>query len=180
MNERMTPSEGIESRAELLNRALAEHEGSLIRYACSIVHDLERARDVVQDTFIKLYQQEPAHVNTHLKSWLFTVCRNRALDVLRKEKRIVGMEDGQAENVRSDSPDPARALERKDAARMAMSLLDRLSPNQQEVIRLKFQNDLSYKEISEVTHLSVSNVGFLLHTGLKRLREILSRQATEA
>ena len=48
-----------------------------------------------------------------------------------------------------------------------------LPDNQQEVIRLKFQNDLSYREISEITGLSVSNVGFLLHVGIKRLREIM-------
>ena len=54
-----------------------------------------------------------------------------------------------------------------------MRLLDRLPDNQQEVIRLKFQNDLSYREISEITGLSVSNVGFLLHVGIKRLREIM-------
>jgi RNA polymerase sigma-70 factor (ECF subfamily) len=46
-----------------------------------------------------------------------------------------------------------------------------LPKNQQEVIRLKFQHGLSYKEISTVTNLSVTNVGFLIHTGLKVLRE---------
>ena len=50
-------------------------------------------------------------------------------------------------------------------------MLARLPENQQEVIRLKFQQGLSYKEISSVTGLSVTNVGFLIHTGLKRLRE---------
>jgi RNA polymerase sigma-70 factor (ECF subfamily) len=46
-----------------------------------------------------------------------------------------------------------------------------LPDNQQEVIRLKVQNGLSYREISEVTGLSVSNVGFLLHKGIKTIRE---------
>jgi RNA polymerase sigma-70 factor (ECF subfamily) len=51
-----------------------------------------------------------------------------------------------------------------------MRYVERLPENQREVIRLKFQSDLSYKEIAEITNLSVSNVGFLLHTGIKRLR----------
>ena len=42
------------------------------------------------------------------------------------------------------------------------------------MIRLKFQHGLSYKQIAEVTQLSVSNVGFLIHTGLKALRERLN------
>ena len=54
-------------------------------------------------------------------------------------------------------------------------MLDRLPKNQREVVYLKFQCDLSYKEISEITKLSVTNVGFLMHTALKNLRkEVLS------
>lgn len=68
-------------------------------------------------------------------------------------------------------PHDAAAL--GDSGAKVMRLLDRLPDNQQEVIRLKFQNDLSYREISEITGLSVSNVGFLLHVGIKRLREIM-------
>ncbi len=49
-----------------------------------------------------------------------------------------------------------------------------LPANQQECIRLKFQHGLSYKQISQVTDLSVTNVGFLIHTGLKTLRKQLS------
>jgi RNA polymerase sigma factor (sigma-70 family) len=50
-------------------------------------------------------------------------------------------------------------------------LLDSLPKNQREVVYLKFQCDLSYKEISEVTRLTVSNVGFLIHTALKNIRK---------
>ena len=50
----------------------------------------------------------------------------------------------------------------------------RLPRNQSEVLRLKFQNDLSYQEIADITGLSPGNVGFLIHTGLKRLRSLLA------
>jgi RNA polymerase sigma-70 factor (ECF subfamily) len=51
-----------------------------------------------------------------------------------------------------------------------LRLIDRLPANQQEVVRLKFQNGFSYKEISRITELSVSNVGFLIHTAVTRMR----------
>ena len=66
---------------------MVEFESPLIGYAATILNDPDRARDVVQDTFIRLCQQDPGKVRDHLKSWLFTVCRNRALDLLRKDKR---------------------------------------------------------------------------------------------
>ena len=68
---------------------------------------------------------------------------------------------------------PGAAAEQKDSMARVLQQLDRLPDNQQDVIRLKFQNELSYREISEITGLTVSNVGFLLHVGLKRLRELM-------
>ena len=60
-------------------------------------------------------------------------------------------------------------------ARFFLDLLEQLPGNQQEVIRLKFQNGLSYREISGITGLSVSNVGVLIHYGLKAIRQKVCR-----
>jgi RNA polymerase sigma factor (sigma-70 family) len=163
----------VDTRDEFVERALAEFEGPLIGYAMGIVKDLERARDVVQDTFIRLYQQDREKVSRGLKTWLFTVCRNRALDILRKEKRMVELDDAAALRIVSDEADPGDATDWDERVAQVMSALDRLSENQREVIRLKFQQGLSYKEITDVTGLTSGNVGFLLHTGLKRLRSML-------
>lgn len=148
----------------------------MIGYATTFVSDLDRARDVVQDTFIRLYDQEPGKVTDGLKSWLYTVCRNRALDLLRREKRLVSMDDDAWRETRSTAPDPSETLENNEKRNEVMRYLERLPENQREVIRLKFQADLTYKEISDVTGLTVSNVGFLLHTGLRRLRTLMEPQ----
>ena len=74
--------------------------------------------------------------------------------------------------------EPSAAAERRDTLGRVLQMLDRLPDNQQEVIRLKFQGGLSYKEISTVTGHSVSNVGFLIHRGVKTLRERLHRVET--
>ena len=165
-----------DEREELVHRALIEFESALIGYAASIVKDEGRAKDVVQDTFIKLYEQDPEKVKESLKAWLFTVCRNRCFDIIRKEKRMVNIEDDQLTVIRDAGDDPSRAAERADEHSNVIKFLDRLPENQREVIRLKFEGDMSYKEISQVTQLSVSNVGFLIHAGIKRLRGLLSDQ----
>ena len=165
-----------DEREELVHRALIEFESALIGYAASIVKDEDRAKDVVQDTFIKLYEQDPEKVKGSLKAWLFTVCRNRCFDIIRKEKRMINVEDDQLTVIQDDGDDPSRAAERADEHSNVIKFLDRLPENQREVIRLKFEGDMSYKEISQVTQLSVSNVGFLIHAGIKRLRGLLSDQ----
>ena len=64
--------------------------------------------------------------------------------------------------------------ERRDSARQIQQLVAHLPANQQEVIRLKVEGGLSYREISDLTGLSISNVGYLLHTGLKSIRTRLA------
>ena len=158
----------------MVEAAHREFEGPLIGYAAGLLSgDWERARDVVQDTFLKLYQQDPASVHGRLKSWLYTVVRNRAIDIIRKEKPMTVTSAETFESMDDWRPDPAAAAERSETHAELLRLVERLPENQREVIRLKFQGDLSYKEISEITDLSVSNVGFLLHTGIKRLRTLM-------
>lgn len=73
--------------------------------------------------------------------------------------------------VRDNSPGPSAALQTRESLSQVSQLMAELSDNQQEVIRLKFQAGMSYKEISAVTGLSTSNVGFLLHTAIQTLRK---------
>ncbi len=151
---------------------LERYERPLLQYAASICGNAENARDVVQDTFVRLARHGAPEAE-HLAPWLFTVCRNRALDWRRKEDRIMPMnhEPHDAETA-ADAPSPAASLQQKETAERLAVLLEHLSENQREVIRLRFQCDLSYREISEITQLGVSNVGFLIHTGLKKLRQL--------
>ena len=167
----MRPETG--ANAERVHEALARFERPLTRYALRLTGDLETARDVVQDTFLRLCTADQLGIENHLAPWLFTVCRNRALDVVRKEQRSTPLTDAAAAGQPSRDPAPSAVAEWHEAADRLADLLERLPANQQEVIRLKFQHGMSYKEISGVTGLSVSNVGFLLHTGIKTLRRLL-------
>ncbi len=158
------------ARQDWVRSQMREHEGALIRYAASITGDLEQARDVVQDTFVRLCAQQPGRLQGHATEWLFTVCRNRALDVRRKESRMQPLCDNQLAGCASADPPPSDAAEQGEARSQALALLETLPDNQREVIRLKFQNGLSYREISRITNLSVSNVGVLIHTAIKTMR----------
>lgn len=163
----------VETREQFVERALAEYESPLVGYAYGFVHDVERARDIVQDTFIRLCQQDVAKVKDGLKTWLFTVCRNRALDILRKDSRLTALDDTHLRSRISEGAGPDHALDHAERVAEVMRFLDRLSENQRTVILMKFRDGLSYQEIVDQTGLSSGNIGFLIHTGLKRLRELL-------
>ncbi len=165
------PDSHATTTGETLSGAFALHHAPLLRYATRLVGDADRAQDVVQDTFVRLMAQPADKVDGHLVEWLFTVCRHRAVDVLRQEGRMKSLDalPSDALPIAAD-PRPGATLERTETHDALLRLVDRLPPNQQEVVRLKFQNNFSYEEISRITALSVSNVGFLLHTALRRLR----------
>lgn len=160
-------------RSAWIRESVSRYEEPLLRFALRITGDRERARDVVQDTFLRLCSQSRARIGNHVLPWLYKVCRNRALDVAKKEGRMSLMETGQLETRESPEPSPASLAERRDDERRVTQLIASLPDKQQEVLRLKFRNDLSYREISEITGLSVSNVGFLIHTGVQTLRRQL-------
>lgn len=163
--------------SSLVSDAVARHQAPLLRYATRLLHgDADRARDVVQDAFVRLLAQPPAEVDGHVAEWLFTVCRNRATDCLRKEGRMSFFAEGQVERLTAPEPRPGATLERAEQHAAVLQLVDRLPRNQQEVVRLKFQNGFSYQEISRITSLSVTNVGFILHTALKTLRRQMAAQ----
>jgi RNA polymerase sigma-70 factor (ECF subfamily) len=163
---------------EWLQDAMQRYAGILVRYVTGILNDPERARDVVQDAFIRLCRERRAAVEERLPEWLHTVCRNRALDILRKEKRMRPLEESSLQAEPCASPSPAVQTENRDLHDKVLSLLSALPRNQQEVVRLKFQSGLSYAEISRVTSLTVTNVGFLIHTALKTLRKQLHAENT--
>ena len=162
-----------EPSEDFVMNAVVKYESQLIAYAMGYLRDVERSKDVVQDVFIRLFQQDADKVREELKGWLYTVCRNRALDVLRKEKRVVEMREGMLESVRAVECDPREVALQEERAERIGGMVDRLSDRQQEVVRLRFQSGLSYREISKKTGMTTGNVGFHLHHGLRRLRDLL-------
>ena len=153
--------------------ALGAHEGKLLAFALRITGDADRARDVVQETFLALCKQRREDVEARLVEWLYSVARNEALDVLRKDGRM-GAESVNEVEVASVDASPAAVLEVREESSRVIGLLAHLPAKQREVLRLKFQAGLSYREIANVTGHSIGNVGFLVHVGLKSLRERLA------
>ena len=163
-----------------IDAVVADYERPLVRYAERLLGDLDRARDVVQDVFLRCLQQDPEQLGSGLRAWLYTVCRNRAFDVLRKEARMSTRDEAGLLPLAGDAPPPEQHLQKEEAAAGALAQLATLPERQQEVLRLKFQGGLSYKEIAAVTEHSVSYVGVLIHQGMKTLRMRLAGAGPEA
>ncbi|MEE8154283.1 MAG: sigma-70 family RNA polymerase sigma factor [Phycisphaerales bacterium] len=157
---------------------LDRYESHLIAYAARITGDTERARDIVQDVFVRFCQTDHSSLDGHIGRWLFTVCRNRALDVRRKEGRMKLLTaDDVATNQQPIAPPRPSSSDSNSAANM-LEALATLPERQQEVLRLKFEGGLTYEEIAGVLSSTAGNVGVLIHTAIKTLRKQLTPNQT--
>ena len=156
--------------SEWVTQIVEQYQDRLVRYAQRIVGDPQAANDVVQDTFVKLCGEDAERLQSVVAPWLYRVCRNRAFDVRKKERRMIPANVAETSEPLATTHSPEHTASVMDEAAKALQALSQLSDSQQEVIRLRIEHGLSYGQISEITELSVSNVGYLLHTGLKTLR----------
>ncbi len=166
-------TDGPGSRAAWIGAALERFEQPLLRYALRYTGNAELAREVVQDTFLRLCEADRARVDGHLTAWLYTVCRNRALDVRKKETRMNPLAEEQARAYPSRGPSPGAVAAGNEVHERVLAAVQSLPDREQEAFRLKFQDDLSYREISQVMGVSLGTVSKLVTTALDALRHEL-------
>ncbi len=156
---------------------LERYEAPLLRYAGR--YNRAAAQDIVQETFLRLVRESrapapsdapsdaPPAAIEHLSAWLYRVTRNLAIDQARKEERMERREQWTAvsEVQRPAAPD----VETRELVDVVDQKLHGLPPKERDVLILKIQEQKSYREISSITGLSTSNVGYLIHKGLKSL-----------
>jgi RNA polymerase sigma-70 factor (ECF subfamily) len=165
------------SPEEIIEQALAEYELPLMRYAREITGNPDSARDAVQETFLRLSRQDVVSLEPRLAPWLFHVCRNCSLDFRRKIIRMPTVPDSTHIQSESSEPDPSSATVAKEDYSLIRSLVDSLPSRHRELVVLRFNSDLSYQQISEVTGLTVSNVGAHLHAAIGKLRRMWNESA---
>ena len=151
-----------------LERLVETHFGLFYSIAWQMLHDAHAAEDAVSESVLKALRKAPGMTDTsNAKAWLATIVRNTSLDMLRKRKQTIPLQDvaeateicGQVQHIDNDT------LESLSAAMMA------LPEDQREIIQLRFLDELSPKEIGQRLSLKPSAVSMRLRRSLEKLRE---------
>lgn len=148
------------------------YQGLLLRYAARMLTSRASAEDVVQNAFLKCasHWKGPMRPSDDLVAWLYRVVHNEALDQIRRERRRWSLHRRHAEEQpETVEPGAGRPAEPSDAAAAAAAALAILSERERHLVTLKVYEEKSYKEIAELTGLSIGNVGFILHGAMKKL-----------
>ncbi len=165
---------------ETIEQLFEALESPLLSYAMRFTGDREVAEDIVQESFMRLHAQfnevrEP-------RPWLYRTVHNLALNHQRDTSKIVPLvkpgdeETGSpASDVADPLPLPDEQIARWEGIGLVRLSLATLDERSRELVRLKFNEGLSYKEISSRTGLTIGHVGYLLHHALKAVADELAR-----
>ena len=167
------------SGGETIEGLFAALESPLLSYALRLTGERGVAEDVVQEAFMRLHAQfdgvrEP-------RRWLYRTAHNLALNHRRQAGKIVPLapqaqdEPGVAVEAADPLPLPDEQIARWEGIGLVRLCLGTLDERSRELVRLKFNEELSYKEISTRTGLNVGHVGYLLHHALKAIADELAR-----
>ncbi len=157
--------------ADWVTQIFDQFEVRLVAYVHRRIGDLDLARDIVQEAFTKLCQESWPDIKDRAIPWLYTTCRNRSIDISRREGRmpVTHKQDvGQIVDQRHRSP--SSTMETTEQVDCLRAHLGNLSSQQQEILRLRLQDGLSYREIATVTGLTTTNVGYHIHQAITQLR----------
>ena len=159
--------------ADAIDRLVDRYERPLLAYACRMLGgDWQGAQDAVQETFLRLCREDHRKIESRVAAWLFSVCRTRVIDMQRTQHATPI--DASQLPVEDPAPDAAQVVTDAEDKVHLDQLVHELSPRQQEVLRLRLQAGLSYREIADVTGLTIGNVGFHLHQAVRNLRDALA------
>jgi RNA polymerase sigma factor (sigma-70 family) len=149
----------------------------LLHFALQILQDEEEAKDVLQDTFLKLWQKrDELEKVENIQAFAIRMIRNRCLDVIRT-RRTVSMEVVKKHQLRDQDSSDTDGLEFSDSVSLVKQIISGLPDLQRTVIQLRDIEQLEYEEIAEATEMNVNAIRVNLSRARKKVRdEILKIQ----
>jgi len=151
-----------------------EYQPPIYRYIYRLTGEVEIARDLTSEVFHRFLQAirnggGPEH---HLSAWLYRAAHNAVVDHYRRRERQQHLPLD--EELVSATGDPAEMAERRRSAAQVRAALQHLTPDQQQVIALKFLEELSNEEVAAILEKPVGAVKSLQHRALAALQRHLA------
>lgn len=140
----------------------------LFRYALRFI-EASKASEVVQDCFVKLLDQDGTDVDRRT-AWLYVACRNQCIDEIRRRKKMKSSDEMDDDQFVDQTDHLDEKIYQNQVNQQLKVAMTSLTFKEKEVIRLKFQDGLSYQQISEITGHNVNYVGVLIHQSVQKIK----------
>ena len=159
----------IEGLREIINA----YQYGLVLYLNSLVHNIRTAEELTADTFTELAVRRPRFSGKcTFKTWLFAIARNCAIDYLRKNRRLVSLDE---QETLPDDTDIEREYLREEQKCILHRALRQIRPDYAQALYLMYFEDFDTEGISKVMHMTKRQVSNILYRAKKALRTELER-----
>ena len=153
------------------NRSVDEFSDSVYRFIRGNLKDDDRANDIVQDAYEKLWRHVAEIDFAVSKSWLFTTAYHNMIDIIRKEKRMTSLEIEHEKEMIYDSG-------YSDLNEILHDAVEKLPEQQKTTVMLRDYEGYSYKEIGDITGLSEAQVKINIYRGRLALKNYIGKIET--
>jgi RNA polymerase sigma-70 factor (ECF subfamily) len=151
-----------------------EYYNPLVNFVFKYLHDYENSREVVQITFVKVWENRyNLDIKTSMKSYLYQAAKNAMIDFVRKNKKNMSTTEVEDNILTSLSDDQASHLDPYILRQAIENVLKELKPKTQEIFRLNKFEGLTYSEIAEYLNISKRSVEDNVAKTLKQLKDEL-------
>lgn len=164
----------IEDDHELYGILVKRYQKKLLRYAGYYCRDADQAADIVQDSFIKAYQNlNSFDQKKQFSSWIYRIVHNEALNQIKKDRRhLFGDLKNELLELFQSGDDPEADYIQKNSVKNVNRCLTKLPLRYQSVIRLFYLEDKSYEDIADILEIPLGTVGTRLNRGREALKNI--------
>ena len=165
----------IKGDAEAFGDLYERHLLSIYRYIHYRIGEVREAEDLTETVFVKVWQALPnfKQGKASFRTWLYRVAHNLLVDYYRTHKEEHELPHDSA--LRSSSPQPEEQLIEMEKSMFIATAIRRLNPQHQEILALRFINEMSHEEAAQVMGKSAGAVRVLQHRALKALQEQLEQ-----
>jgi RNA polymerase sigma-70 factor, ECF subfamily len=146
-----------------------------------VLHNEQDAQDVVQEAYLRAFKSFGGFHGSNGRAWLLTIVRNTAYTLLKKNRAVdlTTTFDEEIHVTGHDSASPATILEHAENTELIRKAVDELPAEFREILILRHQEDLSYKELGEILKIPTGTVMSRLARARAKLKEYLTTQISQ-
>jgi RNA polymerase sigma-70 factor (ECF subfamily) len=163
--------------ADAFGELVDRYRAPVVRLAYSLTHDVDEAKDVAQDAFLRAFRRiESFRPDRPFSRWLFVIARNASFDAMRRRRRSAALVAEESEAVTS----PEEWALRNEEAERVREALDALPEHYRKVLDLYYVSGLRYREIAVALGIPLGTVKTYIARAKRRLRDVLERDEVQA
>lgn len=187
ISDQLLVKQYIQGNEACLEMLINRHKERIFTTIILIVKDSYIAEDLFQETFIKIIKNlKKGKYNEEGKflPWALRIARNMAIDYFRKMKRMPTVTDSDGEDVfrkiKIQTENREQEIIRTEDENRVRSMIDKLPEEQRQVLILRHYGDLSFKEIAEMTNVSINTALGRMRYALSNMRKMLEQASIKA